>query len=54
MVKLTPDLINNCIQRINPIRDRELNLRGCFSDTLQFVYFLKFSKIEDYCYKLII
>ncbi|XP_021966335.1 U2 small nuclear ribonucleoprotein A' [Folsomia candida] len=28
MVKLTPDLINNCIQRINPIRDRELNLRG--------------------------
>jgi len=28
MVKLTPDLITTAAQRINPVRDRELNLRG--------------------------
>lgn len=33
MVKLTPELINSCMQFINPCRDRELDLRGT-------VYFL--------------
>jgi hypothetical protein len=28
MVKLTPELINSCMQFINPCRDRELDLRG--------------------------
>lgn len=28
MVKLTPELINQCMQYINPCRDRELDLRG--------------------------
>lgn len=28
MVKLTPDLIEQAIQYINPVRDRELLLRG--------------------------
>jgi hypothetical protein len=28
MVKLTSDLINSSMQRINPVRDRELSLRG--------------------------
>ncbi|KAK3930129.1 U2 small nuclear ribonucleoprotein A' [Frankliniella fusca] len=28
MVKLTPDLINQSMQYINPVRDRELDLRG--------------------------
>ncbi|CAO1429057.1 unnamed protein product [Diamesa hyperborea] len=28
MVKLTPELINSCMQYINPCRDRELDLRG--------------------------
>jgi len=28
MVKLTPELIQNSFQRINPVRDRELDLRG--------------------------
>jgi U2 small nuclear ribonucleoprotein A' len=28
MVKLTPDLIQQSMQYINPVRDRELDLRG--------------------------
>ncbi|KAF2347766.1 Leucine-rich repeat domain L domain-like [Trinorchestia longiramus] len=28
MVKLTPELIQQCVQHINPVRDRELILRG--------------------------
>lgn len=28
MVKLTTELINSCMQYINPCRDRELDLRG--------------------------
>lgn len=28
MVKLTPDLIQNSMQYINPVKDRELDLRG--------------------------
>lgn len=28
MVKLTPDLIQQALQYINPVRDRELDLRG--------------------------
>lgn len=28
MVKLSPELINSCMQFINPCRDRELDLRG--------------------------
>ena len=28
MVKLTPELIQNSFQHINPVRDRELDLRG--------------------------
>ena len=28
MVKLTPDVIEQAIQYINPVRDRELLLRG--------------------------
>jgi len=28
MVKLTPDLIEQSMQYINPVRDRELDLRG--------------------------
>jgi hypothetical protein len=28
MVKLTPDLIEQAMQYINPVRDRELDLRG--------------------------
>lgn len=28
MVKLTPELINQSMQYINPCRDRELDLRG--------------------------
>lgn len=28
MVKLTPELINSCMQFINPCRDRELDMRG--------------------------
>lgn len=30
MVKLTPELINNSLQYINPVRDYELDLRGKF------------------------
>lgn len=30
MVKLTPELIDNSRQFINPVRDRELDLRGKF------------------------
>lgn len=34
MVKLTPELINQSMQYINPCRDRELDLRGmCLSCT---------------------
>jgi len=28
MVKLSAELIQNCHQRTNPVRDRELDLRG--------------------------
>lgn len=28
MVKLTPDLIQSSMQYINPVKDRELDLRG--------------------------
>jgi len=28
MVKLTPELIEQSMQYINPVRDRELDLRG--------------------------
>ncbi len=28
MVKLTPELIEQCVQYTNPVRDRELDLRG--------------------------
>jgi len=28
MVKLTPELINNAFQHVNPVKDRELDLRG--------------------------
>lgn len=28
MVKLTPELIQQSMQYINPVRDRELDLRG--------------------------
>lgn len=28
MVKLTPELIGQAMQFINPVRDRELDLRG--------------------------
>ena len=28
MVKLTPELIEQCAQFTNPVRDRELDLRG--------------------------
>ena len=28
MVKLTPELIEQCAQYTNPVRDRELDLRG--------------------------
>lgn len=31
MVKLTAELIQNCQQRINPVKDRELDLRGTLS-----------------------
>lgn len=30
MVKLTPELINQSMQYINPVRDYELDLRGSF------------------------
>ena len=32
MVKLTPDIIEGAGQYINPVRDRELDLRWEFSD----------------------
>ena len=31
MVKLTPELIEQSAQYTNPVRDRELDLRGLFS-----------------------
>lgn len=30
MVKLTPDLIQQSMQYINPVKDRELDLRGLY------------------------
>lgn len=30
MVKLTSDLINNSVSRLNPLKDRELVLRGSY------------------------
>ena len=30
MVKLTPELIEQAIQFTNPVRDRELDLRGTY------------------------
>jgi len=37
MVKLTPELIEQSMQYINPVRDRELDLRGLEETTLIFV-----------------
>lgn len=37
MVKLTPDLIQQSMQYINPVRDRELDLRGKFEPTASFL-----------------
>lgn len=38
MVKLTPELINQSMQFINPCRDRELDLRGNFHQTNKYKY----------------
>lgn len=32
MVKLTPELIEQSMQYINPVRDRELDLRGLLEE----------------------
>ena len=36
MVKLTPDLIVNAAQYTNPVKDRELDLRGIIQKTRLF------------------
>lgn len=38
MVKLTPELINQSMQYINPCRDRELDLRGNAKNTVNVMY----------------
>lgn len=38
MVKLTPELIAQSHQYINPVRDRELDLRGEFIFYLNHIY----------------
>lgn len=38
MVKLTPDLIQQSMQYMNPVRDRELDLRGKKIKLLYFIY----------------
>lgn len=35
MVKLTPDLIQQSMQYINPVKDRELDLRGMYNEVYQ-------------------
>ncbi len=37
MVKLTPELIETCAQYTNPVRDRELDLRGKVIRLFRFV-----------------
>lgn len=37
MVKLTAELIQNSMQYINPVKDRELDLRGKFFLNLEFL-----------------
>lgn len=38
MVKLTTELIMNSYQFINPVKDRELDLRGKHSNTMWLIF----------------
>lgn len=40
MVKLTPELINQSFQFMNPCRDRELDLRGKYKFTILNKFFI--------------
>ena len=51
MVKLTTDLVNQAIQYVNPLRERELLLRGklfCFVNIKLFIYI--FVTLYLYCF----